>query len=113
MFQTLNKLLLKKGLHTVQHVIEEEKTREDNARLLVESICKLLAHKNKKIKVKAILRPFKRKGFECIVDRMNLSKKKEGLEDLDYTLEIAYKRKGFAHIFGFDCIGYLKRQMYE
>jgi hypothetical protein len=66
MFHAMNRLFLKKGLHTIVEVVEEEKTQEENSRLLLLSLNKLLKHSAKKKRVKAILRPFKRKGFESL-----------------------------------------------
>lgn len=112
-FQAINKLLLKKGLHTIVEVVEDEKTQEENTRLLIESLTKLLKHTGLKKKVKAILRPFKREGFEAMKERRILSIKKDGLEELDYTIELAQKRKAFRNMLGFDSLGYRKRQMHD
>lgn len=77
------------------------------------SLNKLLKHSAKKKRVKAILRPFERLGFQALKARRILSIKKDGFEELDYTLEKAIKRKALTNMFNFDSLGYRKRLMHE
>lgn len=106
-------MLLKQGLFTIYEVTEQEKAEEERNRLLETSLQKLQIFKDKSKKFSALLKPFRRIGFREIRKQGELMKFKDGLEELDYLLSRALRRKALVKISEFDNIAYLRRKMQE